>query len=98
MNKKIILWSFLLILFAGILLSGEYTVNAQTHSYQLIRSVISSGGAKASASSFTLTNTLAQPIIGASSSGDFQIGSGFWTQLLNQITDFLFIYLPLLLR
>lgn len=98
MDKKIQFFRFILIILLGSLLAGEGHVNAQTVDFSLMRSTLSSCAGTVSENDISITNTLGQPFVGSSFSGDYQIGSGFWTSLIKQISDFFFIFLPLLQR
>jgi len=57
-------------------------------------SVIGSGGMGGSAGSYTIHSTLGQPVAGAVDGGSYHITSGFWTEIIRQLS----FYLPLILR
>jgi hypothetical protein len=62
--------------------------------YNLTRHVISSGGARLEQGSYTLDNTLGQPVVGRYSRGSTSLCAGFWCREIR----FDFVYLPLVLR
>ncbi|MCJ7660115.1 MAG: hypothetical protein MUO67_13295 [Anaerolineales bacterium] len=94
--KKLTLFTLLvLIVISGLVFVGINTINAQSRTYALTRSVISSGGMGATAGPYTLTSTLGQPVAGSVSGGDFTLTSGFWGQALKVWFN---NFLPLILR
>ncbi len=74
---------------------GISTVEAQSRSFILTRSVIGSGGLGGSAGLYTLTSTLGQPVAGSVSGGGYELGSGFWGQVLMAWFE---NFLPLIFR
>ena len=56
-------------------------------SYEITRSVISSGGGRSSSVSYELTGTLGQPSpVEASESESYNVGSGFWGGMVRAFT------------
>ena len=48
--------------------------------YHLLQTVVGAGGTTSSSSSYTTTNLLGQPVVGTSSSSNYQQTSGFWNE------------------
>lgn len=96
MKIRLLIFTTISFLLFGVLLTGEISVAAQSKNFYLTHEVISAGGITSNTGEYILSVTFGQPIIGNVSSGEYQIGVGFWAQFLEQITDFFAIFLPLL--
>ena len=55
--------------------------------------VVASGGGPSSSGSVTMNSTLGQPLVGQSSGGSVSLSAGYWTTIVEYITN-----LPLVLR
>ena len=76
---------------------GIGMVNGQERSFTLPWSVIGSGGMGGTAGSYTIHSTLGQPVAGSVSAEPYHLTSGFWTEIIESITEF-FNFLPLIVR
>ena len=92
---KILILSFVLVSFFALLNIPEVT--AQERAFTLPWSVIGSGGMGGCAGIYTIHSTLGQPVAGSLDGGAYQLTSGFWTEIIESITEF-FNFLPLILR
>lgn len=54
-------------------------IPAAAQDFTLDQGVIASGGGDAVGGDFSIEGTIAQPVVGRSSGGDFVLDAGFWT-------------------
>ncbi len=70
------------------------SVTLAANGYEISREVIGSGGGHSEAGPYSLDATIGQAVVGASSSGDYELGAGFWNGTAAQYK----IYLPVVLK
>ena len=97
MKKKHLFILLILLLITGVVLTALRVVRAETRTFTLPWSVIGSGGMGGSAGAYTIHSTLGQPVAGGVAGGNYSLTSGFWTKIIESITEF-FSFLPLILR
>jgi hypothetical protein len=100
MKKKFVVVLLVLLLLSGaafIALGVVQADESQERTFTLPRSFIGSGGMGGSAGSYTVHSTLGQPVAGSVDGGAYHLTSGFWTEIIESIEEFL-NYLPLILK
>jgi hypothetical protein len=95
--KKLILSLVAIFFILSTALAFVGVVRAQERAFTLPWSVIGSGGMGGTAGSYTIHSTLGQPVAGSLDGGTYHLTSGFWTEIIESITEF-FNFLPLILR
>ena len=99
MKTKTILIAVLILFLVGTGFTFVGVVHAYESrvAYTLPWSVIGSGGMGGTAGDYTIHSTLGQPVAGSVSAEPYHLTSGFWTEIIESITEF-FNFLPLILR
>ena len=80
----------LCLLFVGSALAGS----SDNYRIDWFTPLTSSGGGTASSANYAVSYTVGQSVIGSSSSGNYEVCTGFWCEALSAFK----IYLPLILN
>lgn len=92
MKKKI----FLIILLAALIIPfGVALAHETAAGYQIPWDAYASGGEQMASTSYSITGTAGQSIVGGTSSSNAQIGAGFWTVFTETLSN---IFLPIIYR